>query len=165
MGFETEMHRNKLKDHPEPRMLNPYFFGFMNLVTFAATLKQLGGEEVGFYFDHQNADEKLMRDMWDRLRASGPPAAAARIIGNPTFGSEQEITLLQAADYCAWHGRQWMLQGLGRAKMSPQEIGSKQIDPSYFVRWTEKTFDWFMKHDLEYIARKKARLGNEASFF
>ncbi|MBR1150061.1 hypothetical protein [Bradyrhizobium sp. JYMT SZCCT0428] len=165
IGFEIGMLREKMQQHPEQLMLNPYFFAFTSLIGFTAKLRQLGGEQIEFFFDHQNLDEKLVLAAWDRFRASAPPDAAARIMVKPTFGTEQKHILLQPADFCAWWGRQWMLKGLGQSTRPAEQVGQMQIDPSYFFRMNACDFDWILNSDLAYFARKKARLGESATFY
>jgi len=92
----------------DPSMKRPYPFLFFSIIQgLASRLDALGAtDKVEFCFDIQ-PDEKmqtLRRDL-QIAKSMYQGWLGKRIVGEPRFGDDEDVTPLQAADLMAWHFR------------------------------------------------------------
>ena len=81
---------------------NPYNWAFIDIInSLIGKQHELGlTEPIDFVFDKGN--EERIVGAWDAYKASAPPATLKLLGDKPTFGNDEEVKPLQAADLLAW---------------------------------------------------------------
>jgi Protein of unknown function (DUF3800) len=163
--LEVKMLRETLASHPDPRQRNPYFFCFINLISYLLTNPLFKDEEIQFIFDEQ-AERKMVRDAWQNFIDTAPPEQQSRFVGEPIFGNDQRYLPIQAADMYAWWTRRRYLEfahGFPKLPLPKLPLSIEPGVPMPVLRrfsqvWNKDRLEEYLAHDLEYLARKKSQI-------
>jgi len=108
-------HGHLMRDAPlRNSSFSPYFQLLPATLHVLLQIAARRGDTIDFVFDSQPENEETARALWSYLPASldelGRPEMK-EFIGTMTFGTEQEVVLLQAADMIVWHENRQLERG------------------------------------------------------
>ncbi len=85
--------------------------------------------KIDFIFDEQTNESAAVEISWKRLKQGGASSRFRRRMGSITYGSDQHLRPLQAADMMAWLSRRMSADMLGDAgQLWPENAGEPLYD-------------------------------------
>jgi hypothetical protein len=87
----------------------PYFLSFFGILIslLRLTHKLKLDDQIELIFDEQTVDKVTLTVEYERCMSVAPAEVKKLSAGMPTFGSDNELLPLQAADLIAWHARRY----------------------------------------------------------